>query len=117
MGTIELKQMEFFAYHGCYEQEQLVGNYFFVDLRFNYDCSNAIKSDNIEHAVNYLSVYQIVKAEMQLKSKLIENVAGRILDRIYAAFPEQVSNVTVKIRKMNPPLGGKLNSVSIEITR
>ena len=117
MGTIELEQMEFFAYHGCYEQEQVVGNYFLVDLKFDYDCNNAIKSDHLEDTINYLNIYKIVKDEMMIKSKLIEHVAGRILDKIYSTYSDQISNVTVKVRKMNPPLGGKLNNVNIELTR
>lgn len=117
MGTIELEKMEFFSYHGCYEQEQIVGNYFLVDLRFNCDLNSAMKSDDLHDTVSYLEVYQLVKNEMAKKSKLLEHVAGRIIDRLYATYPERISNVTVKIRKMNPPLGGKVDNVSVTITR
>ena len=116
MGTIELEQMEFFSYHGCYEQEQVVGNYFLVDLKFTTDCNPAVKSDCLADTVSYLDVYNLVKQEMAKKSKLLEHVAGRILDRLYSQFPERISDVTIKIRKMNPPLGGKLNNVSVTLT-
>ncbi|MDD2564134.1 MAG: dihydroneopterin aldolase [Salinivirgaceae bacterium] len=117
MGTIELEQMEFFSYHGCYEQEQVVGNYFLVDLKFNTDSNAAIKSDDINDTVSYLTIYELIKDEMKKKSKLLEHVAGRIIDRLYTEFPEKISDVTIKIRKMNPPLGGKLNNVSVTLTQ
>jgi dihydroneopterin aldolase len=117
MGIIELEHMEFFSYHGCYAQEQVVGNYFLVDLKFTTDCNPAIKSDSLADTVSYLDVYGLIKEEMAKKSKLLEHVAGRILDRLYTVFPERISNVTIKIRKMNPPLGGKLGNVSVTLTR
>ena len=116
MGTIELEKMEFFAYHGCYEQEQMIGNYFLVDVKFDYDCNNAMKSDNLADTVNYVSIYEIVKKEMLIPSKLIENVAGRILNKIYSNFSPAISNLTVKVRKMNPAFGGKIDNVSVQIT-
>jgi len=117
MGTIELEKMEFFAYHGCYKEEKVVGNYFLVDLKFNTDCNPAIKSDSLSDTISYLEIYELIKKEMEIKSNLLENVAGRIVNRLYAELPERISNVTVKIRKMNPPLGGKVESVSVSLTR
>ncbi|HPW65841.1 MAG: dihydroneopterin aldolase [Salinivirgaceae bacterium] len=117
MGTIELEKMEFFAYHGCYKEEKVVGNYFLVDLKFNTDCNPAIRSDSLSDTINYLEIYELIKKEMEIKSNLLENVAGRIINRLYAELPERISNVTVKIRKMNPPLGGKVESVSVSLTR
>ena len=117
MGTIELENMEFFAYHGCYKQEQMIGNYFLVDVKFDYDCSKAIESDNLNDAVNYLKIYETVRGEMLKPSNLIEHVAGRIIDSLYAVFPEKILNITVKVRKMNPSLGGKLSNVSVLLTR
>ncbi len=117
MGTIELEKMEFFAYHGCYKEEKVVGNYFLVDLKFNTDCNSAIRSDSLSDTINYLEIYELIKKEMEIKSNLLENVAGRIINRLYAELPERISNVTVKIRKMNPPLGGKVESVSVSLTR
>ncbi len=116
MGIIELEKMEFFAYHGCYEQEQVVGNRFLVDLTLTTDCKKPQETDNIEDALNYLKVYELVQAEMEEPSHLLEHVAGRILDRLYAHF-SQIEGATIKVRKMNPPLGGKLESVSVSLSR
>ncbi|HKK58853.1 MAG TPA: dihydroneopterin aldolase [Salinivirga sp.] len=116
MGKIQIENMEFYAYHGCYKEEQVVGNHFLVDLTLETDCKKPMKSDNLEDALNYLKVYEFVKAEMQIKSHLLEHVAGRILETLYAEF-DQIEHATVKVRKMNPPLGGKMESVSVTLDR
>lgn len=116
MGMIQLENMEFYANHGCYKEEQIVGNQFLVDLTLHTNCDLPRQSDNIEDALNYLKVYEFIKEEMDIKSHLLEHVAGRILDRLYKEF-NQIDKATVKVRKMNPPLGGKLESVSVTLSK
>lgn len=114
MALISIEKMEFYAYHGCFEEEQKIGTWFNVDLSLEVDTSKAEKSDNIEDTVNYQAVYQVVKEQMMIPSHLLENVARRILDAISKSFPA-VSYAWVKVKKMNPPLGGVMESVSVEI--
>ena len=83
MGFIDIEGMEFYAYHGHYREEQIVGNKFLIDLKIEADCSVPANSDDIKDAVNYQTAYKIIKKEMQKKSNLLENIAGRILDSIY----------------------------------
>jgi len=116
MGLIEIEGMEFYAYHGHFSEEQIVGNRFIVDLTINADCSNAAKSDDLTDALNYLSVYHIVQDEMQIKSHLLENVAGRILERLYNSF-DTIEKAKVKISKLNPPMGGEIEKVSVTLER
>ena len=116
MGFIEIEGMEFYAYHGHYEEEQIVGNRFLIDLKIETDCSKAAETDNIEDAVNYQTAYKIIKAEMKKKSNLLENIAGRILNTLYEKL-ENVKSLTVKVSKMNPPMGGKIKKVSITMTK
>lgn len=116
MGYIEIEGMEFYAYHGHYEEEQIVGNRFLIDLKIETDCSKAAESDDIEDAVNYQSAYKIIKAEMKKKSNLLENIAARILDAIYEKL-DNLKSVTIKVSKMNPPMGGKIKKVSITMTK
>ena len=116
MGVIEIEGMEFYAYHGHFSEEQIVGNRFIVDLTLHADCSKAAKSDDLTDALNYLSVYEVVKGEMQIKSHLLEHVAGRILDRLVGGFPSIVK-VKVKISKLNPPMGGEIEKVSVSLER
>ena len=115
MNRIELKDMEFFSRHGCFEEERIVGNRL-VNLTVEGDFSAAAASDNLEDAVNYQALYDIVKEQMDIPSNLLENVASRICGKIKEAFPE-LSLVKVTIDKINPPLGGKLyaSSVTFEV--
>ncbi len=114
MSVISVEGMEFFAYHGCFKEEQLIGTNFNIDLFLTVDTSKAESTDNLYDTVNYQEVYQLVKSEMQITSKLLENVGRRILDSIKITYP-QVENATVKIKKLNPPLGGKMDYVSITL--
>ena len=106
--------MRFYAHHGCFEQEQVIGTHFSVDLSFETDTSKAEVSDNIADTVSYLDVYQVVKAEMMKPSRLLEHVARRVGESVLKNFPS-VDSVTVKISKLNPPLGGQMDSVSVEL--
>ncbi|MCX4359444.1 dihydroneopterin aldolase [uncultured Duncaniella sp.] len=110
--VIELENMEFYAFHGCYEQEKIVGNRFIVDLKFTVDATVAASSDNVADTVSYLDVYGVVKREMEITSDILENVADRILASLAGAFPA-IESMSVKISKMTPPLGGQIERVSV----
>jgi len=115
MARIAINGMRFYAHHGCFGQERTIGTHFLVDLQFETDTSRAEVSDNIEDTVNYLEVYQVVKREMEKPSNLLEHVARRVGDAVLSEFPD-TKNVVVKISKLNPPLGGQMTSVSVELT-
>ena len=106
--------MRFYAHHGCFTQERAIGTHFVVDLVFNTDTSRAEMSDDIADTVSYLDVYQVVKREMQQPSNLLEHVARRVGEAVLREFLD-VSDVNVKVSKMNPPLGGQMHSVSVEL--
>ncbi|MGN0033155.1 MAG: dihydroneopterin aldolase [Candidatus Limimorpha sp.] len=114
MAIISIEKMEFYAYHGCFEEERKIGTWFNVDISMEVDTSKAEDSDSIDDTVNYQEVYQVVKQAMMQPSNLLENVARRILKSVHESFP-QVSYSWVKVKKMNPPLGGKMESVSVEM--
>ncbi|MCQ2320038.1 MAG: dihydroneopterin aldolase [Bacteroidales bacterium] len=114
MSKITIEGMEFYAHHGCFVEERKVGTWFQVDLEMTVDTANAEKSDNLDETVNYAEVYLTVKREMNIPSKLLENVAYRIKTAVLKEYPS-VEQVRVKVRKLNPPLGGKMKSVSVEI--
>jgi 7,8-dihydroneopterin aldolase/epimerase/oxygenase len=116
MGIIEIEGMHFYAFHGHFESEQKVGNEFIVNLKIETDCSQASVTDNLDDALNYQTVYEIVKKEMTTTSHLLENVAKRILDNLYFNF-ESIIKAEVKISKMNPPMGGQIEKVSVTVSR
>jgi dihydroneopterin aldolase len=115
MALISLENMEFFSYHGCFAEEQLIGTRFLVTLIVETDTSDAAMDDDLHKTINYVTLFQITKKEMDEKSKLLENVSLRILTSIMEQFPA-IKWVKVKISKMNPPIGGKAESVSVTLT-
>lgn len=115
-GIIELEEMEFYAYHGCFKEEQVVGNRFMVSISIKVDVEKPSKNDNIADALNYVTVYELTKKEMQQKSHLVEHLTERILSAIYEQF-NYVDWVRVKVSKMNPPMGGQMKAVSITLER
>jgi dihydroneopterin aldolase len=114
MSVISIEGMEFFAYHGCFKEEQLIGTKFIIDVFLTVDTNIAEKTDNLIDTVNYQSVFKLIKKEMGQTSKLLEHVGRRVLTSIKNEFP-QVEKATLKIRKMNPPLGGKMDFVSVTL--
>ena len=106
--------MRFYAHHGCFSQERAIGTHFVVDLSFNSDTTRAEQSDSIADTVSYLDVYQTVKREMQQPSNLLEHVARRVGEAVLKEYPA-VTDIKVKVSKMNPPLGGQMHSVSVEL--
>ena len=109
---IALDRMEFRALHGCYELERKVGNRFTVDLELTALLGEA----DVEKTVNYLTVYQIVRERMGQTQRTIERVALNIIEALYAAFP-QLRHVKCTVSKLAPPLGGKLDRVSVTLER
>jgi 7,8-dihydroneopterin aldolase/epimerase/oxygenase len=116
MGQIQIENMEFYSFHGHFKEERIVGNKFIVNLTIETDMARPAASDNLKDAVNYQQAYEIVKAQMDVKSHLLEHIACRILDAIYSEM-DGVEKVTVKVSKMNPPMGGKIGSVSVILSR
>ena len=116
MGVIELENMEFFAFHGCFREEQVVGNSFMVNIRLEGDFNVPAQSDNIADAVNYQIIFDLVKEQMAVTSHLLEHVAKRILDAIYGKYPN-LDMASVKVSKVNPPLGGQTQQVSVTLSR
>jgi 7,8-dihydroneopterin aldolase/epimerase/oxygenase len=116
MGLIRIEDMEFYAFHGHFKEEQIVGNKFVIDLEIETDLEKAGQSDKLEDATDYVVACMVVKEEMNKKSYLLENIAKRILDSLYLNL-KNIKSATVKIRKMNPPVGAKVGSVSVIMTR
>ena len=116
MGLIEIEGMEFYAFHGHYKEEQIVGSKFLVDLTIEADMEKPAETDNLRDAVNYQQAYDIIKIQMEQKSHLLENIASRILEALWSEM-SGIKRVKVKVSKLNPPVGGKVTSVSVVIEK
>lgn len=104
--------MKFHAYHGCLDFEKRDGNTFLVNLILELNTEKAEISDKLEDTLNYQEVYDVVKHEMEIPSNLIEHAARRILDALIENFP-QILHLNLRLSKLNPPLGGDVESVSV----
>lgn len=106
--------MAFHAYHGVLEHEKINGNDFLVTVSFALDTRKAGETDLLADTLNYQEVYDVVSAEMGVRSDLIEHVVHRIYGRLTQQFP-QITDVHVQLQKCNPPLGGPVEGVVIQL--
>ena len=113
-AMIELENMEFRAFHGCCDIEKRVGNRFRVDVAIEAEIGKAAAHDTLEGTINYLTLFEVVRAEMALPSNTIEHVAARIIHAIKAAFP-QALQVTARVAKLAPPLEGKVGGAVVTL--
>ena len=111
---IHLNRLRFHAFHGVEAQERLVGNTYEISLRLQCDVTTAMQTDDVCHTVNYASVYAVVKEEMAVPSQLVEHVAGRIGERLFAEFPA-IQSLDISIMKVNPPFGADCDGAGIEV--
>lgn len=116
MGKIFIDGLEFYAFHGYFDEEQKIGGKYIVNVELGTNFDKAAQNDDLQGTINYADVAQVVEEEIHIKSKLIEHVAGRIINRLFEEFHE-VKSIKVKVSKINPPLGLKLNSVSVELEK
>lgn len=113
-SKIYLRNVRFHAFHGVLPQEGIVGNDYLVNLVLDYDFSSAIKTDDLQGTLNYAEVYQKVREEMAVPSKLLEHVAGRIAHRLFSDFPE-IQKLQLSITKVNPPMGADSDGAGVEV--
>lgn len=114
MSTISIENMKFYAYHGCFEEEQTIGTNFSLDIYLDCDSSLAEKTDNVMDTVDYSKVYLVIKEEMNKPSHLLEHVARRIIDEVHSHFPT-ITKIKLTIRKLNPPILGHMDHVGFTL--
>lgn len=112
MGTILVEGIKLYAYHGCLEEEARIGAHYIVDVTIETDFSKAAVNDTLTDTIDYVKVYEIVKQEMAIRSKLIEHVGKRIIDKLRSEF-NVLQAVKVKVTKLNPPMNGNVERVSV----
>jgi dihydroneopterin aldolase len=116
LGTIKIKNIRVYSYHGCLIEEGKIGSDYRVDLSVKANLKKSAKTDHLVYTVDYVHLNKIVKQEMALRAKLLETVADRILDRILREIP-LAEKAKVKVSKLNPPIGGNVEMVTIEMER
>ena len=121
MGKILVEGIKIYAYHGCMKEESIVGGNYIVDVCIDANLDKPAQSDKLDDTVDYVTVYEVVKKEMAVPSKLIEHVAKRIIDSLKKSFSQRDSfgaktnSIEVKVTKLNPPIQGVVEKVSAVI--
>tara|TARA_B110001454_G_C12344336_1_gene277425 strand:- start:126 stop:482 length:357 start_codon:yes stop_codon:yes gene_type:complete len=116
MGTIQVNNIKLYAFHGCLDEEAKIGSEYKVDVEVKADLKKSSKTDALIDTVDYVHLNLIVKEEMAIRSKLLEEVAQRILDRTFKEI-SMVKKAKVSVAKINPPIGGNVEEVVIILTK
>lgn len=116
MGIIKVQNIRVYAYHGCLVEEGKIGSDYRVDVKVKADLSKSTKTDELSDTVDYVHLNKIVKEEMAIRSKLLEHVADRILDRILDEIP-MVKIANISVSKINPPIGGNVEKVTVKLRK
>ena len=115
MAKIHIGGIKLYAHHGCLKEEALIGGNYVVDVTIDADLDKPSRTDKLNDTINYVTVFEVVKREMAIPSKLIEHAAKRILDKLKKKFPKSGS-IEVKVTKLNPPIPGEVEQVSIVLS-
>ena len=114
MGIIKLTNIRTFSYHGCLEEEAKIGSNYRVDLTIKTNLKPSAQTDELNDTVDYVDLNRIVVEEMAIRAKLLEHVAQRIIDRVLKELLS-VLKIEVQVTKLNPPIGGDVEAVTIEL--
>ena len=114
-SQIAIEGIQCYAYHGCMEEEGIIGRHFSIDVYVNADVSKSFESDALEDTIDYEKVCTLVRSEMAVRSKLIEHAGSRIVKAIERAF-HSLQKITVRVIKYNPPVKGQTHSTSVTVS-
>lgn len=115
MSTISVEGIECYSHHGCLPEEAVIGSRYSVDVYIDADVNKSLSTDDLNDTIDYVLVYEIVKKEMAIRSKLIEHVAGRILKSLTAEI-KVFEKISVRVTKFNPPVNGAVGKTTFFIS-
>ena len=116
MGIIKVNNIKIHSNHGCLDEEARIGSWYRVDVEVKADLKKSARTDELVDTVDYVHLNHIVKEEMAIRSKLLEEVANRILKRFFKEL-KMIKKATVSVAKINPPIGGNVEEVVIILTK
>lgn len=116
MGIIKVENIRVFAHHGCLKEETAIGSDYRVDIEVKANLKTSAKTDALEDTVDYVFLNKVVREEMAIPSKLLETVAQRILNRFFNE-DKLITKATVAVSKLNPPIGGDVEMVTIQLSK
>ncbi len=114
MGKIKLHNIRVFAYHGCLVEESKIGSNYSINLSIKADLSKSAQTDSLTDTIDYVALNRIVVEEMAIRADLLETVAQRIINNVLNEL-KKVTQITVEVSKLNPPIGGDVEAVTIKM--
>jgi dihydroneopterin aldolase len=114
IGIITVKGIKQYCYHGCLPEEEKIGGWYETDVEVEADMAGAVKTDELSKTADYTEINQIVRNEMNIRSKLVEHVAGRIATVLLKQIP-RIHSVAVTVSKLRPPIEGEAERFSVSI--
>jgi len=116
MDRIRLENMTFYGYHGVSAAEKETGRRFEVDCELTADLAEPGKTDRLTDTIDYAAVYDLIADIVQNRSfSLLEGLAVNLATEVLAAF--DVIEVTIRVRKLVPPINGNIDYIEVEVTR
>ena len=113
--TISIEGIRCYAFHGCMEEEGVIGGEYLVDVTITKDLLLSMESDDLKDTVDYVMVNDVVREQMSIRSKLIEHVGGRIMNALHQNIPG-IKTIELKINKMRPPVNGDVASAIFTVS-
>lgn len=115
-SKIFLENLKIYAYHGVLPEENIIGTYYILNVELHADLWKASETDDLNDTISYAEINDLIHAEMKIKSKLLEHVAGRIINKIEEKFPD-ITFIKIKITKTSPPMKGEMDGASVEFEK
>ncbi len=109
MWTIQIKNAAFFAHHGVYEQETKLGNHFIVNVKVGFE---AAVITTMQQTIDYVTIYNLVQAQMLATKKLLEEVVSCLAKEIQDLFP-QIKTLQISIEKKHPAFGKDIEATVV----
>ncbi len=114
MFTIHLNNLNFFAYHGLYKEEKVLGAEFEVNAAIVIAAEEKITE--LKQTVNYVSVYNMIKKRMAIATPLLETLAQELIEEIYQS-DKRIESISISIKKIHPPLTNFTGNVSVSLIK
>ena len=114
--VIRLEGLSFYGYHGVTAAEKETGRVFEIDCELGVDLASAGHTDQLTDTIDYNEVYKIIRENVEGTAfSLLEALANRLASIILDKFP--IYRVTLRVRKLNPPISGLVRHIEVEVTR
>jgi len=115
-ATVKVENLKIYAFHGCMEEEKVIGSDYIVNICAICSVGEKAFEDEIGGTVDYVDLARIAKREMSVRSKLLEAVVNRIITCCFNEIAV-LDQISVCVSKLNPPINADVDSVSVTIDK